>query len=77
MQNSFAAAENGAQPVLSALHVQRNTEDTVQKLKLPKIFACKTATAACKSTSSQVFVAIMQLTDGKLTSGKCHEPFPS
>ena len=51
MWNSFAAAESGAQPVPSALRGRRNIEEAMQKLQLPKVYACKTATAAYKHTS--------------------------
>lgn len=49
----------------------------MQKLKLPKVFASTTAMAAYKGSSSQVFVPIIPLTDGKLAPRKCPGPFPS
>lgn len=77
MWNSFAAAENSIQTVFSALHGQRNNDEAIQNLKLPKLFAGTTAMAAYKGTSSKVFIPILQLTDGKMTPGKCPGPFPS
>lgn len=49
----------------------------MQKLKLPKVFACTTVTAAYKGTSCQVFVPVIQLKSSKLTQGKRPGPFPS
>lgn len=77
MWKSFAAAENSIQTVFSALHGQRNNDEAIQNVKLPKLFAGTTAMAAYKGTSSQVFTPMLQLTDGKLTPGMCPGPFPS